>query len=754
MQKQSIDQPSLSTPKKFEIEWGGKQLSIEIGKYAAQANASCTVQYGDTVVLATVVLGSSPREGIDYFPLMVDYEERLYAAGKIKGSRFIKREGRPSDEAILTARLVDRSIRPLFEKSIRSDVQVVLTVLSWDSENDPDVPSLIGAACVLSISNIPWSGPIAGIRIGRIGGEFVINPSYKAREKSDLDILVAGSYNRVVMIEAGGKEVPEESMFEAIKFAQKHLKKPVRLIEEITRELGQEKIVTDIDLSEEEKESQEKVRAKVNAFLQSKDIGELFKFESKEELNQKIEQLKEELNLLLKEDNEVNKEERAWGLKLIDPVIEKAAEDVVLKQNRRVDGRTFDEIRPISAQVGVLPRVHGSGLFERGETQVLSVVTLGSPGDEQFLDNMEESGKKRFMHHYNFPGFCVGEVSPMRSPGRREIGHGALVEKAIIPMLPNKEEFPYTIRVVSEVLSSNGSSSQASVCASSIALMDAGVPIKKPIAGIAMGLILDQETGAYKVLTDIAGIEDHAGYMDFKISGTRDGITAIQLDIKTWGISNEIISETLEKAKKARLKILNVMEKVISEPRKELSPYAPRIETLHVKPDRVRDIIGPGGKMINNIIDKTGVAIDIEPDGVVMITSSNADGLQKAKEWIENLTKEVKVGEIYKGKVTRLLDFGAIVEILPGQDGMVHISELSESHVENIGDVLKPGDEILVKVINVDENGRIALSYKQALPGYDPKKDHRNNARSFFKKPFKGSMAHDKKSFRKGRRAR
>ncbi|MDP2736721.1 MAG: polyribonucleotide nucleotidyltransferase [bacterium] len=705
----------------FELEYAGKQLKVQTGKLAGQAHGSCTVQYGDTVVLATAVTGAEPREGIDYFPLMVDYEEKLYAAGKIKGSRWIKREGRATDEAVLTARVIDRSIRPLFKESERKDVQVMVTVLSVDGENDPDVPALIAASIALEISPIAWGGPVAAVRVGQINGEWVLNGSHEARTKSDFDLYLAGTETEVVMIELDGKQIKEEIIADAIEFAHKHLKKVTALIKEIKTKVGKPKTVE--QLSDEQKTELELVRGKVEAYLLPK-IDQVFS-PSKDETKQNIATLKKELSEALKSDNAVSKDGRAKGLGLLDEHLGEAARRMVLEKNIRVDGRALDQIRNLEAEVGLLPRVHGSGLFDRGETQVLSVVTLGGPGAEQYLDGMEEEGKKRYMHHYNFPGFSVGEVKPSRGPGRREIGHGALAEKALVAVLPDKETFPYTIRVVSEVLGSNGSSSQASICGSTLSLMDAGVPILAPVAGIAMGLVMDaKDKNKYKILTDIQGIEDHAFDMDFKVAGTATGITAIQLDIKLGGIPLSVCRETLTKAKEARTQILAVMAKAIAEPRKELSTYAPRIVVLHINPDMIRDVIGPGGKIINKIIEECDVEVDIEQDGTVFITSVNQEGSVKAVKWVEDLTREVKVGEEYEGTVTQIIkgqmngdEIGAIVEFLPGKDGMVHISNLAWDRVEKVSDILHVGDTVKVKVMEVDkERGRIGLSRKELLP--------------------------------------
>jgi len=708
--------------KQFKTEIAGQELKVEIGKLAKQAHGACTVSYGETVVFAAVVTSGKPRDGIDYFPLMVDYEEKLYAAGKIKGSRFIKREGRATDEAVLTGRLIDRSIRPLFSESDRNDVQVVVTVLSYDGINDPTFPSVIASSVALGISNIPWAGPLAGVQIGRVGGELAINPSVEAKAKSDLDLFVSGSKEEVIMIEAGANEVLESDVYEAIKFAGKHIAKMVDFIEDIIKKEGKKK--SEVEVDKEKQASIDLVKAKVEEVLANNDLSKCFS-PDKSKTKASIEEITEKVNEVLKEDSEVSKDMRAMGVAMIDEALIRAFKKLVLQEGKRPDNRKFDEVRALEAEVGLLPRTHGSGLFTRGETQVLSVVTLGSPGDEQTLDTMEESGTKKYMHHYNFPGYSVGEVKPNRGPGRREIGHGALAEKALIPVLPKDEDFPYTIRVVSEVMGSNGSSSQASICGSTLSLMDAGVPISKPVAGIAMGLVVDDnDKNNYKVLTDIQGIEDHAGHMDFKVAGTRDGITAIQLDIKLGGISYNVIEETLVKAKTAREHILDVMNKAIPAVRPELSKYAPRIITLRIDPEKIRDVIGSGGKIINEIIDKCGVSIDIEQDGLVMITSVEGEGGKKALEWIKGIVKEIEPGEIYEGKVLKIVtdrnkgnEIGAIVELSPGKDGMVHISQVAHERIDKVSDKVKLGDVVKVKVIEVDkEKGRVSLSMKDFLP--------------------------------------
>lgn len=703
---------------KFSMEWAGRNLEIEVGKYAAQSSGSCTVRYGDTVVLATATMSEKLREGISFFPLMVDYEERLYAAGKIKGSRFIKREGRPTDEAILTGRLVDRSIRPLFDDRMRNDIQVVLTVFSVDGENDSDIPSLIGASVALMISDIPWDGPIAGIRIGKVDNELVLNPTFASREKSDLDLVVAGTKEKVIMLEAGAKELPEEAIKEAITLAQKHLHEINEFIKDIRAKVGKEKRIVEVPPATDEetaaREEEKVIVSKTEEFLSGRYEKTLFgnPKASKKEKRVARETLESEVDEHLKGLG-YGKEKRKIGTEHTELYLEQAVSKAILDKNLRVDGRALTEIRPLLLEIASIPRTHGSAVFSRGETQVLNAVTLGAPSDEQTLDGMEVAGKKRYFHHYNFPAYSVGETGPNRGPGRREIGHGALAERAIEPLLPPREEFPYTIRSVSEVLSSNGSSSMASTCASCLALMDAGVPLRTHCAGIAMGLASD-EAGRWKVLTDLQDLEDGDGGMDFKIAGTRKGITAIQMDTKTKGLSAEIVETTFAQALEARKQILDVMEKTIPGPRPELSPFAPRITSFRINPDSIRTVIGPGGKMINEIIDKTGVTIDIEDDGLVMITSTNAESAKKAEDWIKNLTREVKVGEIFTGKVTRIMDFGAFVEILPKQEGMVHISELADNRVGAVTDVVSIGAEVTVKVIEIDSMGRINLSVRQA----------------------------------------
>ncbi len=688
--------------KTFKKEIAQRELIIEAGKLAGQANGSVSVQYGGTLVLATATISDKTREGINFFPLMVDYEERLYAAGKIKGSRFIKREGRPSDEAILSGRMVDRTIRPLFNGRIRNDIQVVLTILSIDQENDPDFCSVIGASLALGLSDIPWNGPVGAIRIAKVDQKIVINPTHEERKKSPYDIIVNGKENRIIMIEASGKEVPENEINEAIAESQKYINDIIFFQKDIISKIGKKKKA--IALFQADKNIENQIRnflsGKLDAIMFEKD--KIMQNENKEKLDKELKQY------VL--DNFTEDVQKIAGL-VFEEEMDKLLHESVMKNNRRPDDRKMDEVRKISAEVGLLPRTHGSALFNRGMTQALTVATLGSPGDEQTLDGMEEEGTKRFMHHYSFPGFSVGEVSPMRGPGRREIGHGSLAEKAIEPLIPEKEVFPYTIRLVSEILSSNGSSSMASVCGSSLSLMDAGVPIPRPAAGIAMGLIMKSEK-EYKILTDIQGPEDHYGDMDFKVAGTEKGITAIQMDVKIEGITMEIAEKTLVKARDARIHVIGIMNKSIAEPRKELSQYAPRITSFRINPDKIRDVIGPGGKVINQIIAETGVTIDIEDDGMVMITSKDAEAAVKATTWIKNITREVAAGEIFQGKVTRIMNFGAFVEILPGQEGLVHISELAPKSIRRVEDVVKVGDMIAVKVKEIDSQGRINLTHR------------------------------------------
>lgn len=700
--------------KKFSLDISGKELTVEFGRLAGRANASVVAQLGETVVLATCVMAKNRREGGDYMPLSVDYEEKFYAAGKIKGGRFVKREGKPSDDAILTSRLIDRALRPLFDQRIRQDIQVVSTVLSFDNENDPDILSLVASSLALAVSDIPWNGPIAGLRVGMIDGELVVNPDYLQREKGDFEIVVAGTKDKVNMLEIKAKEAPEDRILEAIAFAQPHLNKIVAWQEEIRKELG----IPQMELVFEEPTPE--FISLVKAFLQEH-LENVVYANPKGPQTGGLSQLREDLIAHIKTSLGESATSAENFRKLIQQAealmeteIDQLIHKNVLASEKRPDGRKLDQVRELTCQVDILPRTHGSALFVRGTTQALAITTLGGPGEEQLFETMEDEGKKHFMLHYNFPPFSVGETKPLRGPGRREIGHGALAEKAVEALIPAKEGFPYTIRVVSEILSSNGSSSMASACASSMSLMAAGVPFKKAVAGIAMGLVLGSDNSTYKILTDIQGPEDHHGDMDLKVAGTAQGITATQMDVKIDGLTIEILTAAFAQAKKARLEILEAMNGAIDKPRPDLSPYAPRVFTMQISPDKIRDVIGPGGKIINQIIAETGVEIDIEDSGLIFITSKNKETAEKAILWIENLTREAKPGEVFQGKVVRILDFGAMVEILPNQDGLVHISELAPYRVKKVSDIVKVGDVITVRVKNIDELGRINLTLKDA----------------------------------------
>jgi polyribonucleotide nucleotidyltransferase len=652
-------------------------------------------------------------EGIDFFPLTVAYEERYYAVGRILGSRFMKREGRPSEQSVLTSRLIDRAIRPLFPADFRRDVQIIITCLSWDKESDLACLGLIAASILLSTSDIPWNGPVAPVRIGMREGKMVAFPTFAERESGSLDLLLSGLKTEskkeilINMIEAGMKEVAEEDISKAVELSDKYHKDILNFEEEIVSKVGKEKIVPAVSIKDEE------VEKEVIELLKDR-VQNILKKDSQEDLHKIREELAE--NLKKHEDPKKTK----YGFSFFEKETERIIHESVIEKGIRFDGRKADELREISCDVGIIPRVHGTGLFCRGETRVLSFLTLGSPGDQKIFEEMEMEGKKRFMHHYNFPPSCVGETGPLRGPGRREIGHGMLGEKALKNMIPEAEKFPYTIRVVSEVLCSNGSSSMASTCAACLALMDGGVPIKNPVSGIAMGLMMEMndskstEDKKYLILTDVQGEEDHYGDMDFKVTGTKNGITALQMDLKVRGITKKIIEEALDQSKKARLEILKKMAEVLPEPRKELSPNAPRIYIIKIRPDQIGDVIGTGGKIINEIIDECDVLIDIEDTGEVFITADNEEKAKKALEWINNLTREIKVGEIFEGKIKRILDFGAFAEILPGQEGMIHISQLANQRVGKVTDVVNLGDVVPVKVISIDEQGRINLSLKEA----------------------------------------
>ena len=700
--------------KNWSTEWGGRTLSVEVGRMSKFANGSCVVRYGDTVISATAVMSKNTRDGIDFFPLSVEFEEKMYAAGKIKGSRFIKREGRPSDDAILTGRLVDRSIRPLFNSDIRNDVQVILTALSIDGENDPQICALIAASVVLSISNIPWAGPLAGARVGRLEGEWALNPSYLKKDESDLDIVVAGTPEKLIMVEADSKDVPDEDILGAMQFGLAQTKEVIDFIKKIQSEIGKEKFDPFADLSETdseikrlEKEVDKMIGEKVNDWMF--DTAKVGKAERMAMVDRFKEMIKE---YLIK--NEVDEKVQTVILSRIKVYVEKYVTLGILEQDKRLDGRALNEVRELNCDIDLLPRPHGSALFSRGDTQVLSILTLGSPGDAQIIDTMEEDSTKKYMHHYNDNPATYGETGFLRGPGRRAIGHGALAEKALLPVLPDEADFPYVIRMVSEVLSSNGSSSMASTCASTLSLMAGGVPIKKPVAGIAIGLASVDDK--WKVLTDLQDIEDGPGGMDFKITGTADGITAIQMDTKTHGLTWDIVKQAFVQSKEARLQILQKIKEAIAEPRAELSPYAPRIEIIHINPEKIGAVIGSQGKVIKKIVEETGAQIDIEDDGSIFVTSSDVEGMAKAKKWIEDLTHEIEAGELFDGKVVRLDDFGAFVELLPGKDGLVHVSEIAWDRTDKPGDKLSLGDIVKVKVKEVDNLGRVNLTIKGLLP--------------------------------------
>ncbi len=694
--------------KYYETELAGRKISFETGKLAGLSNGSVLVRYGDTVVLVNVVASKEPKEGIDFFPLSVDFEEKLYSVGKIPGS-YTKREGKPGDKAILTSRAIDRPLRPLFPKDFRNDVCVVATVMSVEQDNSPEVAAMIGASAALSISDIPFGGPTAAVNVGLVDGKIIINPTQAEREKSDLTLTVAGTIDKIAMIEAGANEVPDDVMLEAIKTAHVEIKKMCAFIQKMKDEIGKPKFeYKSFAVNEElyaELENEYKDRMKTD--VQDKD---------KTVIDDRMAKLAEDAkNFLIEKHGEEYVEEHGQEIgEALHKLEKKTVRSLIFDEHKRVDGRALDEIRPLSCEVGLLPRVHGSGLFTRGQTQVMSIATLGMISEEQMLDGIDEEQEKRYMHQYNFPPYSVGEARTSRGPGRREIGHGALAEKALVPVLPSKEEFPYAIRVVSEVLSSNGSTSQASICGSTLALMDAGVPIKRPVAGISTGLVTDpNDDKNYVMLTDIQGIEDFFGDMDFKVGGTEKGITAIQVDIKVDGLSYDIIAEAFERTRKARKHILDdIMKPVIAEPRADVSKYAPKIIHTKISVDKIKDVIGPGGKMINKIIDETGVKIDIEEDGTVFIyTSENTDG-DRALEMIEEIAREIEVGKIYKGKVTKIMTFGAFVAIGGGKEGLVHKSKITKERVEKVEDFLKVGQEVMVKVTDIDDQDRVNLTMR------------------------------------------
>ena len=694
--------------KSYETELAGRKLIIETGRIAELANGSVMVRYGETVVMVNVTAAKEPKEGVDFFPLSVDYEEKLYAVGKIPGS-FTKREGKPTDKSILTSRAIDRPLRPLFPKDFRNDVCVVATVLSVEPDNSPEVCAMIGASAALTISDIPFGGPTAAVNVGYVDNQIVINPTLEQREKSRLNLTVAGTLEKITMIEAGADEIPNNIMLESIKQGHAEIKKICNFISKIKEEIGKPKFeyksfAVDIGIYNE---IEENFKERMYQDVQAQD---------KEVRDENIEKISEDiLNYFIEKYGEEFIQEKQMDIAESIHNLEKACvREMILEEHKRPDGRKIDEIRPLSCEVGILPRVHGSAIFTRGQTQVMSIVTLGMKSEEQVLDGLDEEESKRYMHQYNFPSYSVGEARPSRGPGRREIGHGALAEKALVPVIPSEDEFPYSIRVVSEVLSSNGSTSQASICGSTLALMDAGVPIKKPVAGISTGLVTDKNNPEkYIMLTDIQGIEDFFGDMDFKVGGTKDGITAIQVDIKIDGLTYDIIEQAFERTKIARDYILDeVMAPVIAKPREEISKYAPRILTETISVDKIKDVIGPGGKMINKIIEATGVKIDISDDGKVCVYSTDTESGKKAMKMITDIAKDIEVGGVYEGTITRIMNFGAFVDIGGGKEGLLHISKISSKRVEKVEDVLSVGDEVTVKVIEIDNQGRINLSMK------------------------------------------
>jgi polyribonucleotide nucleotidyltransferase len=684
------------------VEIAGRRISLETGRVAEQANGAVIIRQGDTVVLSTAVMAKEPREGIDFFPLTCDYEEKLYAAGKIPGA-FMRREGRPSEQAILASRLTDRPLRPLFPEGFRLDVQVISTVLSVDQENDPTILSINGASTALVISDIPFQGPVGAVRVGYINGEVVVNPPMSQMGDSDLDLVVAGTADAILMVEAGAKGVGEQVVIDALAKAHEEIKQICAAQLELREQVGLEKREW---VPNEYPEKMIEI------------VGEYLALRLDQVLYSADKQMREAALDDLRTKTVVELGERfPEHIDILGKLFDKALKDRVrqriVDEGVRVDGRNLKEVRPITVEVGVLPRTHGSGLFTRGQTQALTIATLGSMSDQQKLDGLTAEEFKRYMHHYNFPPYSVGEARPLRGPGRREIGHGALAERALLPVIPPVEDWPYTIRMVSEILSSNGSTSMASVCGSTLALMDAGVPIASPVAGIAMGLVTRE--GKFAVLTDIQGVEDALGDMDFKVAGTKDGITALQMDIKIKGLTHEIMAQALEQAREARLFVLDKMLAVIPRPRSEMSSYAPRITTILINPDKIRDVIGPGGKMIRKIVEETGAQIDVEDDGRVFISAVDQDAGQRAIDWVKSLTDEVDVGKIYKGKVVRIMPFGAFVEVLPGQDGLVHISKLTDHRVERVEEVVNVGDEIVVKAVEIDSQGRLNLSRQAAI---------------------------------------
>lgn len=688
----------------YSIELGGRTLTMEIGKIAKQANGAVLVRYGDTAVVVAATGTKTPREGVDFFPLTVDFEEKMYAVGKIPGG-FIKREGRPAETAILTSRLIDRPIRPMFPEGYHNDVQIVATAVSVDPDNAPDISAMIGASCALSISDIPFEGPIAGVRVGMIDGQYIINPTIEQAKVSRLNLAVAGTKDAILMVEAGAKEISEDEMLDAIWFGHEEIKKLVEWQEKIMAEVGKPKMEVPVY------EPPAELAAEIEAYG-AEQLKAALMDANKLEREENVARIKAEIADAFMEKYPDNAKDVAY---ITQKLVKKIVRRTISVDKIRPDGRALDEVRPVTCEVGLLARPHGSALFTRGQTQILNVLALAPLSEAQTLDGLGVELTKRYIHHYNFPPYSVGETKPLRSPGRREIGHGALAERALLPVIPSEEEFPYAIRLVSETLESNGSSSMGSVCASTLSLMDAGVPIKAPVAGVAMGLVKDGDY--FTILTDIQGLEDALGDMDFKVAGTKNGITAIQMDIKIDGINKEIFKQALAQAKRGREHIMGIMLDCISEPRKELSKYAPKITTIHVDPEKISKIIGPGGKTIKKIVEETGAKIDIEEDGRVYIAAVNSEEAAKAIDMINGITAEAEVGKVYTGKVTRLMAFGAFVEILPGKEGLVHISQLSTERVNKVEDVVSVGDEIVVKVTEIDQKGRINLSRKAVLAG-------------------------------------
>ncbi len=693
--------------KEYNIKIGEREITAKFDNFAQQANGEVTISCGETVVLAVATMTNEDVER-GFFPLSVNYEEKFYAAGKISGSRYTRREGRPSDKATLTSRMIDRAIRPKFPEGMKREVQVIVTCLSFDEENDPSILGMIAASLALHISDIPWGGPLASVRLAKKDSNFIVFPTYKEREESEMDTVVSGFFDKeseilINMIDGSFNEINEEIALESFDVGGDAIKSLCEFQNKIREERGEKKV----DLAVSAKEEDEKIRKEIEAETRV----EFNNFKTGKEYKEEIEKIKKRAKEIIEERYE--EEKRGYAFSCLDDLLKRFVRQNILEKEERIDGRKTDELRKINCAVGILPRTHGSALFERGETKALSIITLGAPGEQQLLDDMELSEKKRFMHHYNFPPYSVGEVKPIRGPGRREIGHGMIGEKGISPLLPTEEDFSYTIRAVSEIVSSNGSTSMASVCGVTLALMDAGVPIKRPVAGISIGLVMESKKN-YKILTDIQGLEDHCGDMDFKVAGTRDGITVIQLDVKIEGLTKKIVEETLQRAKETRISLIEKIEDTIAKPRENLSPYAPRIVTLKINPEKIGDVIGPKGKTINEIIEKTEVTIDIDDLGIISVSSQDEEAIERAISWIKNIVREVKEGEIFVGKVVKLFSFGAVVEILPGQEGLVHISEIANRRIEKVEDVLDVGQEVKVRVIKVESGGKTSLSIKKA----------------------------------------